>query len=131
MRATLLVLGDVLPADGKVRELDIIALSAHERGHVTSAKVALPIAAWAETSGTITNAKGLVQRMHAAFPPPGQALPGWEALARIGQLTNVKLAWTHAREVFKDMTASVGPWSALVWAREGGPWRLRFAGSRG
>jgi len=98
---------------------------------VSNAKVALPIAAWAETSGTITNAKGLVQRMHAAFVPPGQAIPGWEAVARIGQLTNTPLAWTHVREVFKDMTAAVGAWSALTWAREARPLALRFAGSRG
>ena len=130
--ATLFVLGDVLAIDaGKLRELEVIAVSAHERGHVTNAKIALPIAAWAETAGTVTNAKGLVQRMHAAFPPPGQALPGWEVLARIGQLTNVPLAWTHVREVFKDMTAQVAAWNALTWAREARPLALRFAGSRG
>jgi len=69
--------------------------------------------------------------MHAAFGPPGQAIAGWEAVVRLAQACGVKLAWTHAREVFKDMTASVGPWSALVWAREARPWQLRFAGSRG
>jgi len=46
-------------------------------------------------------------------------------------VTNVKLTWTHAREVFKDMCAAVPAWSSLTWAREARPLALRFAGSRG
>jgi NADH-quinone oxidoreductase subunit G len=129
----LVMLGDVLPGvdESRLRELDIIAISAHERGPVVSAKIAFPAAAWAETSGTITNNKGHVQRMHPAFPPPGQALPAWETVVRLAHATNVKLGWTHAREVFADMTAAVTPWAGLKWAREARPLSLRFAGSRG
>jgi predicted molibdopterin-dependent oxidoreductase YjgC len=129
------VLGDVLPGvpEGKLRELDVIAISAHERGHVAAAKVALPAAAWAESAGTITNDKGHVQRIHAAFAPPGHAIPAWEAVVRLAQAMDLRpaLAWAHAREVWKDMTAAVKPWSALPWAREARPLALRFAGSRG
>ncbi len=129
----IVVLGDVMPGadQAKLRELDLVAIAAHERGIVTHAKFALPAAAWAETSGTITNVKGHVQRMHAAFPAPGQALPGWEAVVRLAQATGVKLAWSHARDVFKDMTAAVPAWKDLKWAREARPLALRFAGSRG
>ncbi|MBV8760025.1 MAG: (2Fe-2S)-binding protein [Deltaproteobacteria bacterium] len=129
----LVVLGDVLPGldAGKLRELEVISIAAHERGPVPSARVALPAADWLEVSGTITNAQGLVQRMHAAFGPPGQAIPAWEAVVRLAHATGVKLAWTHPREVFKDMTAAVAPWKELVWAREARPLALRFAGSRG
>jgi NADH-quinone oxidoreductase subunit G len=132
----LVVLGDSIPnlgteGTGRLRELDVIAIAPHERGIVTGARVALPAAAWAETSGTVTNTKGLVQRMHAAFAPPGQALAGWEAVVRLAQATGVKLAWAHARDVFKEMTATVPAWSQLTWAREARPLALRFAGSRG
>jgi NADH-quinone oxidoreductase subunit G len=132
----LIVLGDVLPGvadswSGKLRELEVISIAAHERGPVLAARVALPAAAWAEVSGTITNSAGRVQRMHAAFAPPGQAIPAWEAVVRLAHATGVKLAWTHAREVFKDMTAAVAPWKELTWAREARPLALRFAGSRG
>ncbi|HEY4238369.1 MAG TPA: 2Fe-2S iron-sulfur cluster-binding protein [Kofleriaceae bacterium] len=125
---TLVVLGDLLPGldPTKLAALDVIAISAHDRGIVTNAKVALPAAAWAEVGATVTNNKGLVQRMHAAFPAPGQAMPAWDAIARLGNF-----AYAHAREVFKDMTAAVPAWSALVWAREARPLQLRFAGSRG
>jgi len=126
------MLGDILPVDAdRQKELGVIAVSAHERGPVAQAIVALPAAAWAETSGTATNKQGRVQRMHAAFPAPGHALAGWEIVVRLAQALNAKLAWAHAREVFKDMTAAVKPWSGLTWAREARPLALRFAGSRG
>lgn len=127
------MLGDILPGVGaaKLKEMDLIALSPFERNAITATKVSLPIAAWAETGATVTNAKGLVQRMHAAFAPPGQALPGWEAIVRLAQATSIKLSWAHARDVFKDMTAAVPAWKELTWAREARPLALRFAGSRG
>ncbi len=125
----IVVLGELLPegAGG----LDVIAISSHARGAAVQAQIALPAAAWAETSGTITNAQGRVQRMHAAFAAPGHALAGWEIAVRLAQALNVRISWAHAREVFKDMTAAVPPWSGLVWAREARPLALRFAGSRG
>jgi NADH-quinone oxidoreductase subunit G len=129
----LVVLGAVLPGldPGKLKELEVVALAAHERGPVPHARVALPIAAWAETAGTVTNVAGRVQRMHAAFAPPGTALPGWEAIVRLAHATGSKLAWTHAREVFKDMVAQIPAWKDLTWTREVRPLALRFAGSRG
>ncbi len=129
----LVVLGDVLPGfdAAKLKELELISLASHERGPVAHAKVALPTAAWAETGATTTNVKGIVQRMHAAFAPPGQALAGWEAIVRLAHATGVKLSWNHPREVFKDMIAAVPAWKDLTWAREARPLQLRFAGSRG
>ncbi|HEY5933664.1 MAG TPA: 2Fe-2S iron-sulfur cluster-binding protein [Kofleriaceae bacterium] len=129
----LVVLGDVLTGvdPARLREIDVIAITAHERNYVELAKIAFPAADWAETAGTITNVQGHVQRMHAAFGPPGAALPTWEVLVRLAQATGVKLGWAHAREVFKDMVAAVPAWNALTWAREARPLALRFAGSRG
>ena len=76
--------------------------------------------------------KGHVQRMHAAFPPPGQAIAGWEVVVRLAQATSTSgLSWAHAREVFKEMVAAVPAWKDLTWAREARPLALRFAGSRG
>src|SRR5439155_26698607 len=105
----LIILGDVLPGlePSKLAELEVISISAHERGPVHHAKVALPAAAWAENAGTITNAKGMVQRMHAAFAPAGAALPAWEAIVRLGHALGVKRTWAHPREVFQEMVATV------------------------
>ena len=129
----MLALGDVLPGldPSKLKELEYVAIAAHERGPVPHAKVALPVSDWAEVSGTVTNIKGYVQRMHPAFEPPGQAIAGWEAVVRLAGATGSKLSWTHPREVFKDMVAAVPAWNALTWARDARPLSLRFAGSRG
>ena len=129
----LIVLGDVAPGldPAKLAEIEVIALGTHERGPIAHAKVALPIAAWAETAGTITNNKGHVQRMHPAFPPPGTAIAGWDAIVRLAQAAGHKLAWAHAREAFTAMTQAVPAWKDLVWQREVRPLALRFAGSRG
>jgi len=118
----------------RLRELDcVIALASHERGPVKAAAIALPIAAWAETAGSVTNVDGKVQRMHPAIDPPGLAVAGWDAVARLASAAGVgkTVAWEHARLVWKDMTAQVKPWSGLPWGREVRPLALRFAGSRG
>jgi NADH-quinone oxidoreductase subunit G len=126
------MLGNIAGGEsGRIREVDVIALAVHERGPVGHAKVALPVSAWAETAGTVTNVSGHVQRMHAAVPPPGEAIAGWEAIVRLAQACGVKLSWAHARDVFKDMIAQVPAWKSLTWAREARPLALRFAGSRG
>jgi NADH-quinone oxidoreductase subunit G len=132
----LVMLGAELPgvAPARVAELELIAITAFEQAAAASARIALPAAAWAEIAGTVTTAAGLVQRMHAAFASPGQALPAWEAIVRLAQATAAgagKLSYAHARDVFKDMTQTVPAWSALTWAREARPLALRFAGSRG
>ena len=129
-------LGHDLPlldnAMSRLRELDLyLALATHELGPVTRASVALPIAAWAEQPGSFTNKDGKLQRFHAAIVPPGQAVPAWEALARLGGAAGAKLTWAHARDVWKDMTAAVQPWKGAAWGREVRPVQLRFAGSRG
>jgi NADH-quinone oxidoreductase subunit G len=131
----LVMLGAELPgvAPARLAELELIAITPFERAAAASAKIALPSAAWAEAAGTVTTAAGLVQRMHAALPAPGQALPAWEAIVRLASIAAGagKLSFTHVRDVFKDMTQTVPAWSALTWAREARPLELRFAGSRG
>ena len=133
----LVMLGSELTglAPGRIAELDVIAITTHERGAAATAKIALPAAAWAETAGTVTSEAGRVQRMHAAFAAPGQALPAWEAVVRLAQAVTdggaAKLSFAHARDVFKDMTQTVAAWKGLTWARDVRPLALRFAGSRG
>jgi NADH-quinone oxidoreductase subunit G len=132
---TVVLLGYDLPMTDagarQLRELELVALSSHDRGPVKHAAVALPIAAWAEVAGSVVNRDGKLQRMHAAFPPPGQAVSGWEAAVRLAGATSTKLAWAHGRDVWKDMTAAVAPWKGAAWGREVRPLQLRFADSRG
>ena len=117
---------------GRLRDLDLyLALASHELGPVASATVSLPIAAWAEHHGSFTNRDKQLQRFHAAVPAPGQAVAGWEAAVRLARVTGANLTWAQARDVWKDMTASVAAWKGAAWGREIRPTQLRFAGSRG
>jgi len=129
----LVTLGAEVPGldNARCKELEMISIAAHDRGHVPYARVAFPCASWAETSGTVTNSKGLVQRMHAAFAPPGSAIAGWEAVVRIAQATGHRFSYAHARDVFQDMVAAVTDWKDVAWTRDVRPLALRFAGSRG
>jgi NADH-quinone oxidoreductase subunit G len=132
----LVTLGDVLGVDAASisalgEGVSVVALAAHERGFVKKAKVALPVAAWAEVSATVTNRKGKVGRMHAAFPPPGQAVPAWEAVVKLATATGAKLVWSTSRDVFREMVDKVPAFAGASWGREVRPIQLRFAASRG
>lgn len=133
--AAAVVLGDALPLSGagaaRLAETPCVAISAHDRPFVQAATVSLPAAAWAECSGTVTNRTGLTQRTHAAVLPAGQAVTGWEAVARLAETVGAKFAWAAAREINKEMVAQVSAFAGFVWVRDARPVQLRFAGSRG
>ena len=136
--SALLVLGHDLelgpePFERACRLDALVVIADTEEGIAARAKVALPSAAWAEVAGTMTNRQGLVQRLHPAFAPPGQALPAWEILTRLGQASGAALGYGSVRQVFDEMVGKVGELSgqAARWGREARPVQLRFANSRG
>ena len=49
------------------------------------ADVLLPAAQWSEKEGTSTSSERLVSRSEAVAPPPGEALPDWQILAKFGR----------------------------------------------
>jgi predicted molibdopterin-dependent oxidoreductase YjgC len=117
---------------GRAAELELLVVIADtEDGIVSRAKVALASAAWAEVSGTVTNRQGIVQRMHAAYAPSGQALPAWEIIVRLAQASGAAIAYNHPRQVFDDLAAKVPDFKGAVWGRETRPIQLRWANSRG
>ena len=130
---TLIVLGDALPVthEWRLPEIDLIVISSHERGVTKHASIALPAAAWAEAAGTVTNRQGRVQRMHPAFPAPGQALPAWQAITKLANASGGNFVWGNAREVFNDMVSQIAAFKGASWGREVRPLQLRFAASRG
>ena len=66
----------------------------------------LPIAAYPELDGSFTNFEGHVQRLHAAFDPPGEALSGVAAIARLGHAFDSVERAHSAEDVFAEMAAS-------------------------
>lgn len=109
----------------------LIVLAAREVGLARVAKVLLPVAAWAEVDGTVTNRQGLVQRMHAAYPPPGAAVPAWEAAVKLGRATGAAVDYADAKSVFSEMIEHVPELSDAAWGKPAPLIQLRFAHSRG
>jgi len=54
-----------------------------------TADIMLPIAAFAETSGTFVNAGATWQSFRGAVTPPGEARPGWKLLRVLGNLLDL------------------------------------------
>lgn len=68
----------------------VVAASAFRAPSLASvADVLLPIAAFAETSGTFVNAGGIWQSFQGAVAPPGEARPGWKVLRVLGNLLDL------------------------------------------
>ena len=77
------------------------------------ADILLPIAGFAETSGTFVNAGGDWQRFQGAVAPPGDARPGWKVLRVLGNLLELDgFDYASAKQVhdeLKQRCASVVP----------------------
>jgi len=68
----------------------VVACAAHRSTSLDRvADVMLPIAAFAETSGTLVNAEVSWQSFRAAVAPPGEARPGWKLLRVLGNLLDL------------------------------------------
>ena len=132
----LVVLGQQLPAE-TLAAIDgaglatVVVIADSESGAAQSATLAMPCAAWAELDGTITNRDGRTQRMRAAFPPGGQAIPGWEVVTKLARACDAAMDHSSARAVFDEMTGRVESFKGAKWGRNVRPVQLRFAGSRG
>ncbi len=94
---TLLLLGCEPDADfadpqrtaGALGSAKVIALSSYRSDALlAAADVVLPVATFAETSGTLVNLQGDVQSFVAAITPPGEARPAWKVLRVLGNLVD-------------------------------------------
>jgi NADH-quinone oxidoreductase subunit G len=109
----------------------VVALASHAGPLVDGAHVVLPLAMWAEVDGTITNKKGMVQRIRRAIEPAGDSLPGWEILAELGNRLDVAIEHETPKKVFLDAQAKHAFMKGAEWGRPILPVQLRFANTRG
>ena len=87
------------------------------------ADVVLPCTAWAEESGTTTNAEGRVILRHRAAEPPGEARPDWwiigEIAARLG--SGDKLRFDSIEAIFEELCAAsaggIADYSGITYRR--------------
>jgi NADH-quinone oxidoreductase subunit G len=79
-----------------------------------AADVALPVATHAEKAGTFVNVEWRVQRFAAAFPPPGEVLPGVEVLADLAARFDPAWQGASPEEVFDRLAAAVPAFAGLA-----------------
>jgi predicted molibdopterin-dependent oxidoreductase YjgC len=95
----------------KVPFLIFIGSNANE----TSAKadLVLPLAAFAEREGTVTNFAGRIQLQRRAFDPLGESLPGWDLLSRLGNALGGDYNYNSASEVFDELASGEARFAGL------------------
>jgi NADH-quinone oxidoreductase subunit G len=88
----------------------VVACSSFRTAALESvADILLPIAAFAETSGTFVNAGGLWQRFQGAVAPPGEARPGWKLLRVLGNLLDLSgFEYRDAAQVHHELAELCG-----------------------
>jgi NADH-quinone oxidoreductase subunit G len=129
--STVLVLAnEALPVPAAT-PVELVVLASHKGPLVDAAQVVLPIATWAEVNGTFTNKDGRVQRLHPAIEAPGEAVPGWRAVALLAGKLGMKLAYASAEEVFAEAARSHAFLKDAAWGPSSQPVQLRFGESRG
>jgi NADH-quinone oxidoreductase subunit G len=76
-----------------IRALDYSVVSTtHEFSWAAGATVLLPIAGWAEETGTYTNYAGRVQFTNRAVAPPGDAMPLYTMMSRLLTFSGVQVS---------------------------------------
>ncbi|MGD1982741.1 MAG: NADH-quinone oxidoreductase subunit NuoG [Chromatiaceae bacterium] len=69
----------------------VLALTSHlSPGLEARADILLPIAAFAETSGTYVNLSGVAQSFRGVASPAGEARPAWKVLRVLGNLVDIE-----------------------------------------
>jgi NADH-quinone oxidoreductase subunit G len=91
----------------------LVVLDSEHRETVQYADVVLPLGTYAESEGTFTNVAGRVQRLRAAVPPPGDARPGWLALADLLAALGEGPAAESAAAVFAALAAECAAFAGL------------------
>jgi NADH-quinone oxidoreductase subunit G len=79
----------------------VVVLSPWRTG-AAYADVVLPIAPFAETSGTFVSGEGRVQSFRAVVTPRGQARPGWKVLRVLGTMLDLQGFDADSSEAVRD-----------------------------
>ncbi len=76
---------------------------------LANSTVILPVAAYAETSGTWVNVEGRWQSVPGAARPPGEARPAWKVLRVLGNLLGLEgFEYTSSEEVRDELRVASG-----------------------
>ena len=96
----------------------LVALATHASPWLLAhADILLPVAAFAETSGTLVNVEGEAQSFAGVAAPPGEARPAWKVLRVLGNLVDLEgfdqVESTEVRDEALGACAELEPDNAL------------------
>ncbi|MFA5241000.1 MAG: NADH-quinone oxidoreductase subunit NuoG [Sulfuricella sp.] len=82
----------------------VVAMSAYRHQAMNYADVMLPVAPFAETSGTFVNTEACAQSFNAVVKPQGEARPAWKVLRVLGNMFNLNgFGYNSSDEVRADI----------------------------
>jgi NADH-quinone oxidoreductase subunit G len=95
----------------------VVSLSAFENESLQDyADVILPMASYAETSGTYVNIDGTWQTMKGAIMPYGESRPGWKILRVLGNVLHCKgFEYQSSEEIRAEVKQAVDRMSVLPY----------------
>jgi NADH-quinone oxidoreductase subunit G len=104
----------------------VVALTPYaSEEHKAVATVILPVATFAETSGTWVNVEGRWQSVAGAARPPGEARPAWKVLRVLGNLLGLAgFEYLSSEEVRDELQRELGEFKAGQAASAFAPGRL-------
>jgi NADH-quinone oxidoreductase subunit G len=80
------------------------------------ADVVLPVASFAEKTGTMTNTERRLQLLQPAVPRPGVARAEWEILADLSQLFDRPLNYALPDDVWDDIARAIPKYASIAYA---------------
>jgi NADH-quinone oxidoreductase subunit G len=104
----------------------VVALTPYASAeHLATASVILPIAAFAETSGTWVNVEGRWQSVPGAARPPGEARPAWKVLRVLGNLLGLTgFEYLSSEDVRDELRRELGEYTTGSASSAFAPGRL-------
>ncbi len=101
------------------KDRKVILFGTHEED-IDDADFVFPIPTWAEQDGSLTNRQKRVQRINAAFPPPGESIPVWQWVSEIAAAwKNEKPRYTHVNHVMADLAENVSAFQGMNYDKIG------------
>jgi len=123
-------IADLVPSSANASALQgaecVVALTPYAGDEQKAcATVILPVAAFAETSGTWVNVEGRWQSVPGAARPPGEARPAWKVLRVLGNLLGLAgFEYLSSEEVRDELRRELGEYAASRTASAFAPGRL-------
>jgi NADH-quinone oxidoreductase subunit G len=104
----------------------VVALTPYASAETKAlATIILPVAAFAETSGTWVNVEGRWQSVPGAARPPGEARPAWKVLRVLGNLLGLQgFEYLSSEDVRDELAREVGEFVARQGSTAFVPGRL-------